>query len=392
MIAVRHRGGWPLGPAVVVGSVVSVLMTGLVLSGCSGSSSGDSATRLAQAKVTVKQRALDDAQAAATAKVNEFCTASASYITALDRYGDVLDQSAVTVGDVTEAGKDLKEPASDAASAGEAAAAAREDLATAEQELAEAKAALAALQSSGSASGSASPASASASPTVSPTPAGPSETVTRVKQAEDDFATAQRGVTDSTPLRQAAQQFNAAAVAVEMAWLQLFAETGCLSGDQEEKAQAAVHDYTAALQQALTDAGYYKGKVDGVYGPSTLEAVQKLQKTHGLPVTGWVDKATQSALQSDLAAKGGAAAQEAVASTAALQQTLKLAGFWDGPVDGQWTPALTEALKSFQTKLGVPATGAVDAATIAAVEKAISAAQSPSPPSPSGSASSSTSG
>ena len=60
-----------------------------------------------------------------------------------------------------------------------------------------------------------------------------------------------------------------------------------------------------------------------------------------------------------------------MASTAAVQQTLKLAGFWDGPVDGEWTPELTEALKDFQTELGVEPTGTVDAATIAALEKAI---------------------
>ena len=68
-----------------------------------------------------------------------------------------------------------------------------------------------------------------------------------------------------------------------------------------------------------------------------------------------------------------------MASTAAVQQTLKLAGFWDGPVDGQWTPALTEALKDFQTELGVKPTGTVDAATIAALEKAIAEAQAEAP-------------
>jgi len=144
-------------------------------------------------------------------------------------------------------------------------------------------------------------------------------------------------------------------------------------------AEAAVHDYTAALQKSLTDAGYYKGEVDGVYGPETVDAVKALQKAHGLPVTGTVDKAADAALQSDLQAKGGAAAQEGVASTAAVQQTLKLAGYWTGPVDGNWTPELTDALKSFQKALGVEPTGTVDAATIAALEHAI--AKQPGAPS-----------
>ena len=62
-------------------------------------------------------------------------------------------------------------------------------------------------------------------------------------------------------------------------------------------------------------------------------------------------------------------------TTTAVQQTLKLAGFWDGPVDGEWTPELTDALKEFQTELGVKPTGTVDAATVAALEKAIAEAQ-----------------
>ena len=60
-----------------------------------------------------------------------------------------------------------------------------------------------------------------------------------------------------------------------------------------------------------------------------------------------------------------------VASTAAVQQVLKLAGYWQGPVDGEWTTDLTEALRAFQTELGVKPTGEVDAATVAALEKAI---------------------
>ena len=94
-----------------------------------------------------------------------------------------------------------------------------------------------------------------------------------------------------------------------------------------------------------------------------------------MPVTGAVDKATAAALDEDLAAEGGATAQEELVATTAVQQTLKLAGFWDGPVDGEWTPELTEALKEFQTALGVKPTGTVDAATIAALEKAIAEAQ-----------------
>ena len=109
--------------------------------------------------------------------------------------------------------------------------------------------------------------------------------------------------------------------------------------------------------------------------PSTRSSPSR--RPTGCRSTGTVDKATAAALESDLATQGGAAEQQSVATTAAVQQTLSLAGFWTGPVDGEWTPALTEALKAFQTELGVKPTGTVDAATIAALERAIAEAGEP---------------
>jgi len=343
----------------------------VAISGCGGS--GDAAIRRAESEVADKQQALNDARSDLTAKTTAFCTSSATYLTALDRYGDILNDTAPTVGDVKNAGADLTDPRADVVASAEDVAAAKEQVATAEKDLAEAQAALAALSGSASASPS-SPASSPSSP-----PAVPASTVNRVKQADADFTAAQQGITDQTPLAQAAEQFNAAAVALEMSWLKLFAQAGCLTDEQQKKADAAVHDYTTALQKSLADAGYYRDEVDGVYGPSTVEGVQAVQEKNGLPVTGAMDKATQAALQAELAAKGGEAAEQAVASTAAVQQTLKLAGYWTGPVDGTWTPALTEALGSFQKDLGVEPTGQVDAATIAAAEQALAEAGEPQP-------------
>ncbi len=350
---------------------VALGVTGIVLlalTGCSGDPQ-DTSLKAAQAQVTAKEKALTEAQAAETAAATEFCTASTTYVTAIDRYGDVLNATAPTVGDVKEAGSDLAQPAEDAQKAAGAVADTREGVATAEQELADAQAALAAAQASASGT-TPSAAPSSTSPSPSPTPAG----VTRVQEAEAELTASQAGLTDQTPLAQAAEQFNAAAVALEMAWLQLIGDSGCLTDTQQDTAAKAVSSYTKTLQQALADAGYYDAKVDGVYGPKTVAAVEALQKANGLPQTGTLDKATEKALRSELAAKGGAAAQEETASTAAVQQTLKLAGYWDGPVDGVWTDELTDALEKLQKDLGVKVTGTVDAATIAALEKAIAEA------------------
>jgi peptidoglycan hydrolase-like protein with peptidoglycan-binding domain len=366
------------GVGVWLRSLACVGVAAVVVTACGSSGNGNGKVKLAEKHVSDAQQALSAAQSNLAAKTTGFCKASRSYITALDGYGDVLTQSAPTVGDVKDAGSDLQQPREDAVSSAQAAVDAQQQVVAAEKNLADAKAELAGAKAAASSSGTSTKSTTptTATPTATPTPLAPSATVNRVKQAEADFTSAQSGITDKTPLKQASQQFNAAAVELEMAWLRLFADAGCLTEEQQKKAEAAVHDYTQALQNSLADTGYYHGEIDGVYGPATVDAVEALQKAHGLPVTGTVDKATDAALQADLQAKGGAVAQQALASTAAVQQTLKLAGYWTGPVDGNWTPALTEALKSFQTALGVKPTGTVDAATIAALEHAIATAKS----------------
>ncbi|GEK21729.1 peptidoglycan-binding domain-containing protein [Cellulomonas xylanilytica] len=366
-----------VGGPVVVGAAL------LALTGCTGGSPGGdgtppSAVSLAESQVTDKERALAEAADDAAAAGTTFCDASSSYITALDRYGDVLNETTVTVGDVQTAGADLADPAQDAVDAGEAAVEARDAVVVAQEELAEAQQALAEAQAAEQ--GLEPPEPPAAEP--SPAPTVPPATVARVQQAEDEFASATSGITAETPLVQASEQFNSAAVALEMAWLRLFADSGCLSDERQAEASVTLSTYTAALQQALTDAGYAPGPVDGVYGPQTVAAVQALQKDSGLPETGTVDKATAAALEATLSAKGAEAAQASVAATAALQQTLVLAGYWDGPVDGLWTDELTAAVGALQGDLGVPVTGTVDAATVAAFQVALVDALADAPPEP----------
>lgn len=326
--------------------------------------------RRAEARVEAAQDDLVDAREAAELAASEFCDQSRDYVTALERYGDVLTSTKPTVGDVREAGADLADPGRDLTAAVEGAVAARESVVSAEQDVAQAKAALAEAKGT----------SPSPTPTSSATvlvPEVPPASADRAQQAQADLDAAVDGISDQTPLEQAGQQLNAAAVALEMTWLRILSEVGCLTDEQQTQATEAVRDYTAALQESLALTGHYDVEVDGVYGPATVEAVRSLQEAHGLPATGTVDTATAAALQSDVAEHGGAEEQQSIATTAAVQQTLSLTGFWTGPVDGQWTPALTEALKAFQSDLGVKPTGTVDAATIAAIERAITEAADP---------------
>jgi peptidoglycan hydrolase-like protein with peptidoglycan-binding domain len=354
----------------VVG-VATVLALCLLVGACS--SDDTNKVTAAQKRVSNAEQAVADTQEALDKATTQFCSDTKDYITAIDRYGKLFDQSSATVGDIKTAGADLERPQDSVTASAQSVKTAGDDLANAKKELTDAQAALAAAQAS-AASATLPPTTAASTTTTQPLVS--SATVDRVKRAEDDFTSATQGVTDQTPLAKATVQVNSAAFALEVAWLQLLNEAGCLTADQQQKAVAAVHDYTVALQTALQATGFYSAEIDGVYGPSTAEAVQKLQTANGLPPTGWVDQATAAALDAAVLAKGGAAATQALTHTAAVQSTLKLAGYWTGPVDGQWTPELTDALKNFQTALGVPPTGAVDAATLAALQQTIAQAQS----------------
>ena len=216
------------------------------LSGCGGDPDGSSAVDLAKARVSAAEEDLADAQADLTDASAEFCGASEDYILALDRYGDVLTQTAVTVGDVNDAGSDLEEPREDAMSGAEAAVAAQQAVVDAEQELAEAKADLKAAKNPDSTTAPAPTASSS------PTPLAPKASVSRVERAEQEMKATQKGINEDTPLAQASQQFNAAVVALEMAWLRLFADAGCLTDEQQVQAEAAVRSRPRCATPATT--------------------------------------------------------------------------------------------------------------------------------------------
>jgi peptidoglycan hydrolase-like protein with peptidoglycan-binding domain len=53
---------------------------------------------------------------------------------------------------------------------------------------------------------------------------------------------------------------------------------------------------TREIQQALKNAGFYQGAVDGKMGPITKEAVREFQRVHGLKDDGLVGRQTWSQL------------------------------------------------------------------------------------------------
>ena len=45
----------------------------------------------------------------------------------------------------------------------------------------------------------------------------------------------------------------------------------------------------ASVQQALTSQGYYRGPIDGSFGPMTHDAITAYERDHRLPMTGAID-------------------------------------------------------------------------------------------------------
>ena len=258
----------------------------------------------------------------------QFCTDVSDYVEAIGRYGGLFEDVELTVGDVKSASDELepgREAVMDSAETFQEAVAA-DPVAGVEIDIVE------------------------------------PESIEAVEDAEAAFERAS-DIDDRSPVVEAGVRFTSAAYQLEVAWVRLFADAGCLEGDAEGEAEAKqwVSDYVSAIQTDFRAIGYYLGEIDGVYGPMTIEAVEQFQSDQGLPVTGLVDPATQTALQVALGARQSA-------QIGGLQAILTATGHYTGPVDGVWTPAVEEALKTLQGELGVPATGVVDPATLRAFE------------------------
>ncbi len=68
-------------------------------------------------------------------------------------------------------------------------------------------------------------------------------------------------------------------------------------------------------QQELQSAGFYKGKIDGVDGPKTKQALMSFQKKNGLPQTGKLDQATMAQLQSGSSSPGSGSSTSGASSS-----------------------------------------------------------------------------
>ncbi|MBI4341198.1 MAG: peptidoglycan-binding protein [Candidatus Omnitrophica bacterium] len=63
------------------------------------------------------------------------------------------------------------------------------------------------------------------------------------------------------------------------------------------KSSASSKPSTREIQQALKDAGFYQGSVDGKMGPLTRQAVEEFQRVNGLTPDGVVGRQTWAKLK-----------------------------------------------------------------------------------------------
>lgn len=166
-----------------------------------------------------------------------------------------------------------------------------------------------------------------------------------------------------------------------------YAKVGSISGlGDAPKAtrKGSGGDDVEKLQRALQIKGFLKGAADGKYGQQTADAVSAFQKSAKLSQTGRADNATILALfgkakeitaKEDPAMKGiTAISQIDVPNTTrpgntgrhvrALQQALKLRGYYKAAVDSSYGDTTTDAVKRFQRATGLHQDGIAGNGTI----------------------------
>lgn len=141
-------------------------------------------------------------------------------------------------------------------------------------------------------------------------------------------------------------------------------------------------DVVRAAQTQLRESGFYRGDIDGIWGSQTAAAVRRYQLAKDLRVTGELNEATLASLGLTSAPtpkykllaelfRGGpylnAPPEFQVATVRKAQENLKLLGYYNGPVNGDPSPALTNALQSYQRSAKFRATGRLDKTTLQAL-------------------------
>lgn len=152
--------------------------------------------------------------------------------------------------------------------------------------------------------------------------------------------------------------------------------------------QGSENDEVLELQKVLSKLGFLKVTPNGYFGPSTVAAVKKFQAAHGLDQLGAVGPGTRLELNSLTSTSAPVTAPTTAAVSGSvyvfehfmgvgdddpdvleLQKRLVSLGFLTAAPTGYYGAGTEAAVKKFQTKHGLPATGYVAKNTRAELNK-----------------------
>lgn len=125
-----------------------------------------------------------------------------------------------------------------------------------------------------------------------------------------------------------------------------------------------------ALQNRLTELGYFSGDTDGYYGSTTIKAVKLFEKAYGKTQTGVATVSLQKTLFSDSAKPYSGATPtpepaeyvelrpgDTGSRVKRLQTRLKELGYFSGEIGGNYLDKTTKAVKLFERAYGKDETG-----------------------------------
>ncbi len=126
------------------------------------------------------------------------------------------------------------------------------------------------------------------------------------------------------------------------------------------------NERVAEVQKLLKLYGYKIGKVDGILGANTRQAIGAFQSDQGLPVSRFVDYKTWDELtrfeRFGLVLNGEL-------NVSAIQTALKEAGIDPGPVDGKMGRKTQKAIVTFQKLEGLKPDGRIGIRTLTLLER-----------------------
>ena len=145
-------------------------------------------------------------------------------------------------------------------------------------------------------------------------------------------------------------------------------------------------DNVRKMQTALRQKGFYKGRVDGKFGPATKQAVIAFQKSVSLSADGKPGNKTLTALYHGKSAINKADDGERNYTTnptnphtlyygctgrrvERLQYALKKAGVYKGNIDGVYGDLTYDAVRAYQRKKGLAADGMAGTKTLNSLYK-----------------------